>query len=399
MRSAWPIQLGGVVIVASLIWLVVFSISYRSFSVLIPLEVVGLPSGLTVAESLTTVTATVRSQATQIAKVRAPGTIRAVLDLGSIATIGYYHTEPRITTELENAWVVNYHPQSFDITVVPIVQGIVELTPDVIGFPAVGYSLGEITISPASVVITGPGPVVQATSTALVPVNVNKAKMSFAASTQPEIRNAQGEKIATVAFLPSAVAVSVQVKPGESFKTVGLNPVFSGELQPGYWVALVKFEPPAVTLRGSAERLDAITSLLTTPINLSDRSADFSDKVSIEVPVGVTLVGSNLVSVSIKVRTASHNRKLVLLPSYTNITEGLSVTSLSPPTVTVILAGPPEKLSQLNRANTLLDLDLRGGLSGTNTVELAKEMFKVPDNVEVVSFQPESLEVTLTKSQ
>ncbi|OGB74512.1 hypothetical protein A2V68_02780 [candidate division Kazan bacterium RBG_13_50_9] len=399
MKPAWPIQLGGAVAVAILAWLVVFGVNYQSFAVAVPLQIMGLVDDLAVAEQLTIVQATVRVKAINAKKVKVPGAISAVLDCSSLLGVGSYHLAPKIESKLEDAWVIDFHPKDILVSLVPKVTGTVELVPDVVGYPASGYSLGEIRIAPSTVEMLGPNTLVGANSVAYVPVVVSGQRTSLSTIGAPQVKDQLGSPIVNVSFNPPQVAISVEIKKGDSYKTVGLEPAFVNELAGGYWISLIEFEPPALTLRGDAKRLADISILSTTPIDLAGHSGDFRDKVAVDVPMGVELVGTNLVDVKIIVRTASSNRKLVLLPTYTNITEGLSVTSISPPTVTVILAGAPAQLSQLNRANTSLDLDLRGSLSGVNVVELASSMFRVPEGIEVVSFEPLTLSVTLTKAE
>lgn len=399
MRFNRSAQLSGVILTAVIVWLVVFEFSYSVFSIPIPLEIVGLNQKLAIVEQLTNIEVTIRSKNFKVNKIKNDiGRIMATVDLRDNG-VGEYQIEPEISSELVNAWVVDYYPKSFDLTVVPAIESRLKLIPDVLGFPAAEYSLGEINIVPDEIKVVGPSSLLSSIDTAFVPVDVSNRNQSFSVVSQPEIRDETGDRIVNFIYTPSQVTISVEIKTGASFKTVGLEPTFSGTLLPGFWIASIEFTPPALTIKGSAEEISTIESLLTTPINLSDKSSDFNDKVSVEVPIGINLLESNLVNVKVVVKSSSNNRQLVLLPSYTNITKGLSVTSVSPPTVAVILSGPPDKLTQLDRTNTLLDLDLRGSLSGTNSITLTKEMFKVPEDIEVVSFVPQTLEIILTKSE
>lgn len=399
MRFNWPTQLGGVIITAVIVWLVVFEFSYSVFNISVPLEIVGLDQKLAVVEKLTNIEVTIRSKNFEISKVKNNiGKVRATIDLEDNG-IGEYQIEPEVGSELSDARIIDYHPKSFGITIVPAIEKRLKLIPDILGFPDAEYSLGEINIIPSEIEVVGPSNLLNLIDTAFVPINISNRKQSFSMVSQPEIRDEAGDRIANFLYTPKQVTTSVEIKAGASFKTVGLEPAFSGTLLPGFWIASVEFSPPALTIKGSAEEISVVESLLTTPINLSDQSSDFNDKVSVEVPTGVNLLEPNIINVKVVVKSSSNNRQLILLPSYTNITEGLSVTSVSPPTVTVILSGPPDKLTQLNRANTLLDLDLRGSLSGTNSIILIKEMFKVPEDIEVVSFVPQELEIILTKSE
>lgn len=398
MRFNWTAQLIFIVLLAILVWVVVFNLNYSSFRLDVPIQVVNLDETLAINENLTTLQVTARSRVLGRAKLKTSTLIGVILDFNGINSLGQHHLQPQITVHLENVQIVNYYPQVFDITLVPRVETSMELIADPIGFPASGYSLDNIGVTPQVVKVSGPSGVVNPEACAFVSISIDNKRNSFSASGQPEIRNAMGQKLANVYFSPAQVIVSVQIKKGESFKTLGFKPTFVNKLPAGYWLSIIEFDPPALTIKGDAEILESINSLVTTPIDLAGRSSDFADKVSVTIPSKTTLLGVNLINVKVKIGISSNNRQLILLPSYTNITEGLSVTSLSPPTITVILSGSSTELAELNRSNTLLDLDLRGSLSGINTIDISSDMFKIPKGVEVVNFTPQTLEITLVKN-
>lgn len=398
MKISWPKQFGALLFIALLLWLVAFGISYQSFKVALTPTLVNLPAGLVLAENPPTIIATVRSRVGAAYRLKSSGLIVAELNLGNIAGEGEYQIRPDIAVKLKDAWLISASPDLLSIKLVTAVTKTIALAAEPIGFPAAGYSLGDLKIDPSAAELTGPQLLLDSISEAQVLVNVGGKRASFTSLSAPELKDASGYRMINVSFLPREVSVVVNIIPGDNFKTVGLVPIFSGSLAAGHWVSYIEFEPPALTLRGSAEKLAAIESLKTTPIKLAGQAADFSEKISVELPAGITLMSPNLVNARVKVVTSTNNRILTLLPSYTHITEGLSVTAINPPTVSVVLSGPTDQLSSLSRANVSLDLDLRGKLSGANMVTLAKEMFKVPENIGVVSWEPATLEVNLTKS-
>lgn len=398
MKLGWPKQFGALLFVALLLWLTAFSISYQTFKVELTPAITNLMTGLVLAESPPLIIATVRSRVGATHRLKSSGLIYAELNLGTVTGEGVYQVRPDVVVKLKDAWLVSAVPDLLSVRLVPAATKVVALVAEPVGFPAAGYVLGDLRVTPTAAELTGPQSLLDSISEARVSVNVKGKRSNFSVVGKPEIKDALGHPMTHVNFLPREVGVTVDIRAGDNFKTVGLVPIFSGSLAAGHWVSYIEFEPPALTLRGSAEKLAAIESLKTTPIKLTGQSVDFSDKTSAELPLGVVLVSPNIVNVHVKVVTSTNNRILILLPSYTYITEGLSVTSIAPPTVSVVLSGPADKLSSLSRANVSLDLDLRGKLSGASIVTLTKEMFKVPENIEVVSWEPTALEVSLTKS-
>jgi len=388
-----------IVAAAILLWLVVLVFNTRTITLNVPLTITGLEPNLAIANDLSTIRVSAQMKLASGRRIKAVNSIDANLDFSEVATVGKYQLQPNITTSLAEIKIISFYPELFNIEVVSRSSRAVSLNPQTTGFVASGYSIKNITLSPDSVVVSGPEAFINTVTTAIVPIKLTGQTTSFVTTGEPAIINTAGQKLINLSFSPEQVTVSVEISPGSSFKTVGLKPIFSGTLPTGYWLSTLEFRPQALTIKGDGAKLSAIESLATTPINLSEHYSDFRDKVSVDLPEGVELLELNLIEVTVGIGTAVNTRELVLLPKYANVTAGFAVTLVAPATATVVISGPPEKLAKLSRANVALELDLRGTLSGLNRVDITKEMFKIPEGVTVVNFTPKTLEVTLTKSE
>src|SRR5690606_3739501 len=97
------------------------------------------------------------------------------------------------------------------------------------------------------------------------------------------------------------------------------------------------------------------------------------------------------------VRSSDNSRSFNVSPNFINITEGYSLASSSPTVVEVVVSGAPERLTGLTRADIILQVDLAGSLSGTNTVKLTDSMIQLPDGVTLGSFSPQELTIVLSR--
>ncbi|MBU1083023.1 hypothetical protein KKE14_01100 [Patescibacteria group bacterium] len=398
MKKFWLTELLWILTAAVLLWLVVFVLNAKTVTLDVPITITGLESSFAIADNLTTIKVSAEMKSVSGSKLKDASTISAVLDVNGFSTLGEHMVMPAVTASSPEIKIINFYPKLFEINIVPRVSRAVDLKPQTTGFVASGYATGNISLSPSSVLVSGPENIINNIVYALVPIEFNGQSNSFVATGEPELQTATGQKLANVDFSPKQVTVSIEINSGASFKAVGLRPTFSGSLPDGYWLSSIEFSPQALTVKGSNEKIANIDSLVTTRINLNDKYDSFKDKVAVELPIGIELLEPNLIEVSIKISTAVNNRELILIPKYINITEGFAVTLVAPATVSVILSGVPDKLAKLTRANVALDLDLRGALSGLNKIDLTKEMFEVPEGTEVINFSPKMLEVTLTKS-
>ncbi|MFO1489751.1 MAG: CdaR family protein [Kiritimatiellia bacterium] len=131
-----------------------------------------------------------------------------------------------------------------------------------------------------------------------------------------------------VARVSSIRPDSVRVRMDQEVeKSVPVKAVFAGTLSPGYAKDAETVQPPAVTLRGSRKQLDLITSLQTSPIDLSGRPNSFETRVTVLPPAGswVKRIEPNrvlvLVSISHRVVEKTFDRVPVLVPPGNGVAE------------------------------------------------------------------------------
>ncbi|MFH1088286.1 MAG: CdaR family protein, partial [Patescibacteria group bacterium] len=381
-------QLGLLIPVAILIWFAAFALSYHTFTLDVPIKIIGLKSSLAIVQDVTTLPVILRAKNISYYQLRTFQQPMAQLDVSFISDPGNYNIKPKVELNASDVWLVGYQPELITIDVVIAVRAMVALDIDITGFPANGYALDDVSVAPLQVQMIGADRLINTIQKAYVVIDVSKKQSSFIAKAYPEVRDSKGNKLANIQFSPNEVNVSVIINKGEMFKTVGLTPQFSGKLPAGYWVSSVQFDPPAVTLKSSVKRLENINSVTTTAINLSNRVNTFSDQVGLEIPIGVSVESNKLIKVTIQIDNSPFTRRLVLSPSYLDIAPGLKVVSTSPATVSLVLSGPSDKLDTIDPSKARLEIDIRSATSGDNTIKIDQSMFKLAEGIKVVSFEP-----------
>jgi len=391
-------QLGLLIPVAVLIWFAVFVLSYHIFTLDVPIKIIGLKPGLTIVQDITILPVTLRVKNISYYQLRTFQQPVAQLDVSFVSDPGNYNIKPTVELDASDVWLVGYRPELINIDIAHAVRAPVSLDVDVMGFPANGYALDEVSVAPLQVQMIGADRLISTIQKAYVVINVSKKQSSFVAKAYPEVRDSKGNKLANIKFDPSEVTVSATINKGEMFKTIGLTPQFTGKLPAGYWISIVQFDPPAVTLKSSVKRLENINSIQTTAINLANRINTFSDEVGLEIPAGVSVEGNKLVKITIQINNSPFSRRMVLTPNYLNVSPGLKVVSTSPSTVSVVLSGPSDKLDTIDPNKARLEIDIRSATSGDNTVKIEQSMFKLAEGIKVISFEPTSINVALTKT-
>jgi YbbR domain-containing protein len=114
-----------------------------------------------------------------------------------------------------------------------------------------------------------------------------------------------------------------------------------GRPQHGYHVTEVKATPATVNVRGAQRLLSALSSVRTREISLDHRTESFSTQIVLEPPDGIAVVGSDVVTVEVKVDQELVVKKLADVPVHL-AGEGIATAkwTVSPPQVEVMLTGP-----------------------------------------------------------
>jgi YbbR domain-containing protein len=134
----------------------------------------------------------------------------------------------------------------------------------------------------------------------------------------------------------------------------------------------------------------------TTPINLNGASEDMEIRVTLNLPEGINVVGSQNVTVQIGIDPIQSSL------SYSDIPirfEGLSADSkatVSPETVDVFLSGPLSSLEELDPSNIIVVINLSE--RGPGTYQLTPEVLLENSELNVDAIIPNTLEVTITNS-
>jgi YbbR domain-containing protein len=198
------------VILAALLWLVVSGEQTVERAIRIPLEYTNLPPQLElVGDPPTVVDVRVRGSSGTLSRI-APGELVAVLDVRS-ARSGQrlFHLTTAEVRAPFGVEVVQVTPSNISMLLEVSESKTVPIVPEVEGQPAGGFTVGQITSEPPTVVIVGPGSALKNLSQATTEaVSVTGAKKTVIESvtvgvTDPSVRLRE----------PQVARVSVVIAP------------------------------------------------------------------------------------------------------------------------------------------------------------------------------------------
>ncbi|MGE0398699.1 MAG: YbbR-like domain-containing protein [Kofleriaceae bacterium] len=142
-----------------------------------------------------------------------------------------------------------------------------------------------------------------------------------------------------------------------SERLVEVAPAVVGRPQHGYHVTELKATPATVNVRGAQRLVSALSSVRTREIALDDRTESFATQVVLEPPEGIQIIGSDLVTVEVKLDQELVAKKLVDIPVHL-AGEGIDASKwrVTPAQVEVMLTGP---LLTVEKAKETLSLSIK----------------------------------------
>jgi YbbR domain-containing protein len=205
----------------------------------------------------------------------------------------------------------------------------------------------------------------------------------------------QVEPLSGVQVDPETVKVSVRIRQLGGYRDVAVKVVIEGQVAPGYRLTNVIVSPPIVTVFSSDPELVAALPgfVETEPLDLTNANDDIEQRVSLNLPSDISLVGEQSVLIQVSIAAIETSRTLTRILEIQGLASGLVATP-SPDTVNVILTGPLPVLESLRPEDVRVILNLMGLDLGTHQVTPTVTI--LPSGVVVETVLPSTIEVVIS---
>jgi YbbR domain-containing protein len=168
-----------------------------------------------------------------------------------------------------------------------------------------------------------------------------------------------------------------------------------GQVAPGYRISNVTVTPPIVTVFGAAQAIDQSPGFLeTVPISVTNAQQDVKERVPLNLPGGISMLGDPAVQVTVQVEAIQGGLTVQRQLTMQGLAHGLEA-KLSPDTIDVILTGPLPKLQALNPDEVRVVVDLGNLVPGTYQI---KPQAIVPQGIVAETMLPAMIQVTIGPS-
>jgi YbbR domain-containing protein len=176
------------------------------------------------------------------------------------------------------------------------------------------------------------------------------------------------------------------------FRDLAVKVIVRGQVASGYRISNVTVDPPIVTVFGSSQAIDQSPGYLeTVPISATNAQADVIERVPLNLPGGISMLGDPAVQVRVQVEAIQGGLTVQRPLTMQGLAHGLEA-KLSPDTIDVILTGPLPKLQALKPDDVRVVIDLGNLGPGTHQI---KPQAIVPQGIVAETMLPATIQVTI----
>jgi YbbR domain-containing protein len=362
----------------------------------VPVQPVNVPPGLKVTSPPAPVYLWVRAPSNVFGRLRAESFTAQVDATGARAgdndglPITVNWTDPDVRAADPEPKTANLYLEANRDQLVPVRVNLVGQVPS-------GYQLGQSSVDPNRLTVTGAASLVGRATEAVVDVNVNGLTVSVNGVYNPRILDDRGNDLRDLNLnvSPAAVTVQVQITQQTQYKQVGVRPVPVGQPAAGYVLQPLEVNPSTATLVGDQAALDGASFIDTAPIDINGISTTIVRSVALVPPPRTILLQTGLqATVTVRVTTLSTTQTVRVPPSVINLSGSVQ---LARPLdlVSVTITGPAPVLStlSLNPGDFKVVLDVTGKGPGRYDVDVRVQ--QVPQGLTLSDYTPKRVTVEL----
>ncbi len=269
----------------------------------------------------------------------------------------------------------------------------------IIGELPTGYEIDEDSVvrSPAQVTISGPESRVNLVSEIVVTASVEGLREPFSQIMSLVALDSGGSPVEGIRITPEQVQIDIPIYQRAGFQEVAIRVPTIGRPASGYYMTSRVVTPPLVTIQGDPEVLTSLPPLINTqPVDITGLTDDLIVEVGLDLPAGVSVVGSPSVQVLITIAAQQDSRSLFVRVRPIGLDEELEA-ALVPEEIEVFLSGPLPVLQTLDpERDIIVTVDLLGLGPGRYQIEPTVQITQ--SEISVDSVLPVVVDVEITES-
>jgi YbbR domain-containing protein len=244
------------------------------------------------------------------------------------------------------------------------------------------------------VIVSGPAREVSEVRHAIVSLDTASLRQEVVASLPVIPADANGQAVPGVQVSPKIVGTTLSVREGVISKVVPIVPTITGSPPQALTVTGATTDPATAALAGPPAALQSVESAPTGPVDVTGARGDFSRKVALQLPPGVTsAVGQ--VTVTVRLGRGLLSTVLRAVPiRVVGIPPG-ATSRVVPDRVDVQVEGPQDVVRRLTAQAISVEVSAAGRQPGQYRIN---PQAILPKGVRVLTIQPAQVVIILSGS-
>ncbi len=338
------------------------------------------------------VTVRLQGQRTQIALL-SPSLVDAYVDLSGLGA-GDHPQVPVVVTPRLDVRVVDQRPSAILVVLDAFGSKRLPVEVSLLGKPPQGVTLGSPHTAPTHVIVSGPARQVSEVRHAVISIDTAPMRQQVIASLPVVATDASGQPVPGIQVAPKIVGLTLAVREGIISKVVPIVPTITGTPSPALAVTSATAEPETVALTGPTSALTGIESAATSPVDISAARADFSRRVPLQLPGGVT-ASVQQATVTIHFGKGRLSTVFRAVPVRVVGTPSGATSRVVPDRVDLQIEGPQELVRRLIAQGVAIEVSAAGRQPGRYTVSPQPVL---PKGVRVLNMQPQQVLIILSST-
>lgn len=285
---------------ASVLWIYVTTSqnSIAKFPGSIPIKVFNARSSLVPVFDIKAVDIKVMTESSNWKKLSADS-FSAYIDLSGYSE-GTYEVPVNVVSSISGVQIVQKTPDKILVSLEPVLTKEVVIERKIEGKAGEGLVAGSVIFSPEFVSIRGAKSLIESIDGVVATITLAGETQNFTKKVPLGFTDArfsdQGIEID-----PSEAEATVSIIKGTDAKTVGIRANLMGNVKANYYLANITVTPSIIEITGSMSQTTDIKYIQTAPVDVTDLSAGLSQDVSLQLPDGISIVGSTSAKVHLQV--------------------------------------------------------------------------------------------------
>ena len=311
----------------------------------------------------------------------------------SQTTTGLVYLAPVVAHVLRHRNVrAEVNPDTVRVTLEPEVKRTVPVRINQVDALPVGFELDPAPVAdPAEATISGLKQNVDAVDAVYADLKLTGLSVSTAISLPLTPRSSDGRIISGPTVLPAGASVRVSIKRTVFNRDAFIAVQTHGKPAPGYQIVGVITDPSNVTIQGTLDTLNGVTTVPTEDLEIEGATTDVKHVVTLRPPPGVTAVNPRTVTATVLIAASKGPGSILVAPRIVGVAAGGAVQVITP-AVTVSFTGPLPQLLALKPGDITATIDVSGLAPGVYSLE---PRIALPPGLDKDSVSPAKVDLTV----